>query len=59
MITKFRNDFYINELSSQVDERKSREITFKVMIESKIFERLDLSDEFWSQFDVQNKMLKK
>ena len=29
------------------------------MIESKTFERLDLSDDFWSQFDVQDKMLKK
>ena len=29
------------------------------MINSKIFERLDLSDDFWSQFNVQNKTLKK
>ena len=29
------------------------------MIKSKIFERLDLSDDFWDQFGVQNKKLKK
>ena len=29
------------------------------MTKSKIFERLGLSDDFWDQFDVQNKKLKK
>ena len=29
------------------------------MISSKILERLDLSDDFWDQFNVQNKKLKK
>ena len=29
------------------------------MIKRKIFERLDLSDDFWDQFGVQNKKLKK
>ena len=29
------------------------------MIKSKIFDRLDLSDDFWDQFGVQNKKLKK
>ena len=29
------------------------------MIASKILNRLDLSDDFWAQFDVQNKKLKK
>ena len=29
------------------------------MIKSKIYERLDLSDDFWDQFGVQNKKLKK
>ena len=37
---------FISELSSSVDKRKAREIIFKVMIESKIFERLDLPDDF-------------
>ena len=30
-----------------------------MMIKSKIFDRLDLSDDFWDQFGVQNKKLKK
>ena len=29
------------------------------MITSKVFDRLDLSADFWKQFDVQNKKLKK
>ena len=29
------------------------------MIKSKISERLDLSDDFWDQFGIQNKNLKK
>ena len=29
------------------------------MIKSKIFNRLDLSNDFWHQFGVQNKKLKK
>ena len=41
------------------DERKSTDIIFKVVIKSKIFERLDLLGNFWDQFGVQNKKLKK
>ena len=29
------------------------------MIASKIFQRLDLSDDFWEQFNVQNQAIKK
>ena len=29
------------------------------MVQSKIIERLDLSDDFWQKFNVQNKQLKK
>ena len=29
-------------------------VIFEVMINSKIFERLDLSNEFWSQFNVRD-----
>ena len=50
---------FICELSCSVNEQKSREIIFKVLIESQIFDRLDLSDDFWKQFDVQNEKLKK
>ena len=50
---------FICDLKCSIDERKSRDIIFKVMIKSKIFEILDLSDDFWYQFGVQNKKLKK
>ena len=50
---------FICELGCAVDERKSRQTIFKVMIKSKIFNWLDLSDDFWDQFGVQNKKSKK
>ena len=50
---------FICDLKCSIDERKSRDIILKVMIKSKIFERLDLSDYFWDQFGVQDKKLKK
>ena len=50
---------FIWDLKCSIGERKSRDIIFRVMITSKIFERLDLSDDFWDQFGVQNKKLKK
>ena len=50
---------FLCELDCAVDERKSRQIILEVMIKSKIFHQLDLSDDFWDQFGVQNKMLKR
>ena len=50
---------FICDLKCSIDERKSRDIILKVMIKSKIFEKLDLSDYFWDQFGVQDKKLKK
>ena len=50
---------FICELGCAVDERKSRQIIFEVMIKSKIFSRFDLSDDFWDQFGVQKEQLKK
>ena len=50
---------FICALGCAVDKRKSRQIIFEVMIKSKIFSRLDLSDDFWDQFGVQNEKLKK
>ena len=50
---------FICDLKSCVDERKSRVIIFEVMKKSKIFDRLDLSDDFWEQFGIQNRKLKK
>ena len=42
-----------------VSEDQTRKIIFEVMVNSKILERLDLSDDFWAEFDVQDKKLKK
>ena len=37
-----------------MDEKDSRNVILEGMINSKIFERLDLSNEFWSQFYVRD-----
>ena len=50
---------FICDLKCSIDESKSRDIILKVMIKSRIFERLDLSEDLWDQFGVQNKKLKK
>ena len=50
---------FICELGCPVDERESRQIIFEVMIKSELFNRLELSNDFWDQFGVQNKKLKK
>ena len=49
---------FICSLDCTVSE-KDRKFLFEVMIASKIFQRLDLSDDFWEQFNVQNKANKK
>ena len=38
---------FICSLDCTVSEKDSRKILFEVMIASKIFQRLDLSDDFW------------
>ena len=38
---------FICDLSSSIWEDKARDIIFEVMIQSKIFDRLDLSAELW------------
>ena len=53
------NFIFICDFGCIVDEENARKIIFEVMITSKILKRLDLSDEFWAQFDVQDKKLKK
>ena len=50
---------FICDLSSSIREDEARDITFEVMIQSKIFDRLDLSVELWEKFNSQNKDLKK
>ena len=49
---------FIRNLDCTVNEKESRKILFEVMIASKIFQRLDLSDYFWKQYSLQNKAIK-
>ena len=50
---------FICNMRCVVDELIARKIIFEVMITSKNLKRLDVSDDFWAQFDVQNKKVKK
>ena len=45
---------FICNLNCQLNEKDSRNMIFEVMINSKFFERLDLSNEFLSQFNVRD-----
>ena len=58
---QYLDDFLIHcDRGLQVSEKDARKIIFEVvMIVSKIINRLDLSDDFWAQFGVQNKKIKK
>ena len=53
------NFIFICDFECIVDELTARKIIFEVMTTSKILKRLDLSDDFWAQFNVQDKKLKK
>ena len=50
---------FICDLNSCVSEDKARNVIFDVMIKSKIFDRLDLSAEFYEQFNCRNEDLRK
>ena len=50
---------FICDLQYNVKEDEARNIMFEVMLKSKIFDRLDLSAEFFEQFNCRNKDLKK
>ena len=51
--------YYFCKLSCSVDEKTARNISFEVLPISKVLNKLDLSNAFWEQFNVQNKSLKK
>ena len=53
------NFIFICDFECIVDELVARKIVFEVMTTSKILKRLDLSDDFWAQFNDQDKKLKK
>ena len=42
-----------------MSEEKARNIIFEVILKSKVFDRLDLSAEFYEQFNCRNATLKK
>ena len=50
---------FICDLNSCVSEDKVRNIIFDVMLKSKVFDRLDLSAEFYEQFNCRNEDLRK
>ena len=50
---------FICDLNSCVSEDKARNIIFDVMLKSKVFDRLDLSTEFYEQFNCRNEDLRK
>ena len=49
---------FICDLDSDIREDRTKNIIFEVMIASKIFDRLDLSAEFYDQFNCRNTSLK-
>ena len=53
------NVIFLCDMNCKVSEECSRKILFEVMTQSKTLNRLDLSHDFWGQFNVQNKKLKK
>ena len=50
---------FIWDLNSCIREDKARNIIIEVMLKSKISDRLDLSAEFYEQFNCQNENLRK
>lgn len=50
---------FICNLNSQLNEKDSRKIIFEVLTQSKVHKRLDLSHDFWTQFNVCNRKIRK
>ena len=50
---------FICDIESILPESEAREVIFECMINSKIFERLDISHDFWKEFQAQDKNKKK
>ena len=50
---------FIYNIDCVRNEKENRNILFEFMVQSKIIERLDLPDDFWKNFNVQNKQLNK
>ena len=50
---------FICELESVLPESEARKVIFECMINSELLKRLDVSDDFWKKFNVQDKTKKK
>ena len=50
---------FMYKLSCSINEKTARNKIFEVLTKFKVLNRLDLSDDFWEQFNVRNKSLKK
>ena len=50
---------FVCNLESTIPESEARKIIFECMIKSKIFERLDISHDFWKEYNVQDKSKQK
>ena len=50
---------FICNLNSDIMENEARKIIFEVMLNSKIFDRLDRSHQYFEQFNAQDATLKK
>ena len=50
---------FICDIECSLPESEARKVIFECMIKSEIFERLDISHDFWKTFQVQNKKKKK
>ena len=46
---------FICDIECSLPESEARKVIFECMIKSEIFERLDISHDFWKTFQVQNK----
>ena len=50
---------FVCDLQSTLPESQARKVIFECMVKSKILDRLDVSDEYWKQFNVYNATTKK
>ena len=50
---------FVCDLQSNIREDKARNVIFEVILKSKIFDRIDLSADYFAQFNCQNQKLRK
>ena len=50
---------FVRVLQNNIREDKARNLIFEVILKSKIFDRIDLSADYFAQFNCQNQKLRK